>query len=271
MNDADEAISQAIMEAERIRSITKRKTAPRVRGSERYIIRATALTWFKSHRPHLKAVFSEEDLYPIDQSYQSIVEASHRQATRSKYLAILKTIGTTLVQIRSGNAVRLATAATDDTPPDFSSLVPDPAMKKILANRWIECVTCIGAGAPLAAAVMIGGLLEGLLLARVNREDNKASIFTAIAAPKDKQRKTLALKEWTLQDYIAVAHELGWITVAAKDVSVVVRDYRNYIHPQKELSHGVSLAVGDAIILWEIGKSISRQLLTSKREGNLPD
>jgi hypothetical protein len=49
--------------------------------------------------------------------------------------------------------------------------------------------------------------------------------------------------------------------VAAKDVSVVLRDYRNYIHPQKELSHGVSLTTPDAQILWEIGKSISRQLL----------
>jgi hypothetical protein len=71
----------------------------------------------------------------------------------------------------------------------------------------------------------------------------------------------LQLREWTLQDYIGVAHELGWITVAAKDVGVVLRDYRNYIHPQKELSHGVSLTTPDAVILWEIGKSISRQLL----------
>jgi hypothetical protein len=108
---------------------------------------------------------------------------------------------------------------------------------------------------------MIGGLLEGLLLARVNRENNKTPIFTAGASPKDKQNKTLPLKDWTLQDYIAVAHELKWITVAAKDVGVVLRDYRNYIHPQKELSHGVSLTTPDAVILWEIGKSISRQLL----------
>jgi len=261
MNDADEAIYQAINEAERLRSIIRKKTSPQVRGSERGIIRATALTWFKSHRPHLKTVFSESDLQPVDEMYQTIVEVSHREAARSRYLGIFKSIGTSLVQLRSGNAVKLAAATTDDRPPDFSKLVSDAAMKTILGKRWTECVTCISAGAPLAATVMIGGLLEGLLLARVNRENNKASIFTAAAAPKDRQNKTLALKEWTLQDYIAVAHEVGWITVAAKDVGVVVRDYRNYIHPQKELSHGVSLITGDAVILWEIGKSISRQLL----------
>ena len=46
-----------------------------------------------------------------------------------------------------------------------------------------------------------------------------------------------------------------------RSVGVVLRDYRNYIHPQKELSHGVTLTVPDAQILWEAGKSISRQLL----------
>jgi hypothetical protein len=44
-------------------------------------------------------------------------------------------------------------------------------------------------------------------------------------------------------------------------VGVVLRDYRNYIHPQKELSHGVTLVPDDAGVLWEVAKSISKQLL----------
>jgi len=32
------------------------------------------------------------------------------------------------------------------------------------------------------------------------------------------------------------------------------RDYRNYIHPQKELSHGINISAGDARTLWEIAK-----------------
>jgi hypothetical protein len=261
MNAADEAIFQAIKQAERIRSFTRKKTLPQVRGLERDIIRATALAWFQSLRPQLVAVFSEADLQPVDEMYGKVVEASHRNVARSSYVDTLKSIHGSLVQLRSGNVVKLAAATTTDNPPDFSKLISDAAMRAILERRWTECVTCISCGAPLAATVMIGGLLEGLLLARVNRENNKTPIFTAVAAPKDRQNKTLPLKEWTLQDYIGVGHELGWITVAAKDVSVVLRDYRNYIHPQKELSHGVSLTTPDAVILWEISKSISRQLL----------
>jgi hypothetical protein len=234
---------------------------PQVRGSERDVIRATALTWFQSHRPKLVAVFAPTDLEPIDQMYQEIVEATHKDAARSRYVETFKEIRKSLVHLRSGNVLKLAAATTPDVPPDFSKLISDPSMQTILEKRWTECVTCVLHGAPLAATVMIGGLLEGLLLARINREANKAPVFTAAAAPKDRQAKTLPLKDWTLQDYIDVAHELRWITVAAKDVGVVLRDYRNYIHPQKELSHGVSLTTPDAVFLWEIGKSISRQLL----------
>ncbi len=261
MNEADEAIFQAIKEAERIRSVTRKKSLPQVRGLERDIIRATALTWFQSHRPKLVAICSATDLQPVDEMYQKIVEASHKSASRSGYVDTLKDICDSLVHLRAGNIVKLGAATTTDVPPDFSKLVSDRAMQVILERRWTECVTCISCGAPLAATVMIGGLLEGLLLARVNRDTNKTLIFTAACAPKDKLNKTLSLRDWTLQDFIGVAHELKWITVAAKDVGVVLRDYRNYIHPQKELSHGVSLTTPDAMILWEIGKSISRQLL----------
>ena len=109
---------------------------------------------------------------------------------------------------------------------------------------------------------MMGGLLETLLLARVNREPNKKSIFSASTAPKDRRStKPLALNEWTLRNYIDVAHELGWISPSARDVGEILRDYRNYIHPHKELTHGVQLVAGDAALFWEVAKAITRQLV----------
>ncbi len=261
MNEADEAIYQAIKQAEHIRAVTRKKKLKQVRGAERDGIRLTILTWFQTHRPKVLPVFSATDLQPIDEMYQKILEASHKDASRSGYMTTLKDIEESLVQLRAGNVVKLAAVTTTDVSPDFSKLISDAAMQAILQRRWAECVTCITHGAPLAATVMIGGLLEGLLLARINRENNKTPIFTAAAAPKNNQNQTLPLKEWTLKDYIAVAHELKWISVAAKDVGVVLRDYRNYIHPQKELSHGVSLSGDDVSVIWESGKSISRQLL----------
>ena len=162
---------------------------------------------------------------------------------------MLKKIGGVLVRLRSGNVIKLTAAppvppssATTDKPPNFSSIIQDAQMKAILERRWVECTLCIAAGAPLAATVMMGGLLEGLLLARVSFVNRtRPPIFTASAAPKDRHGKTLVLKEWTLQHYIEVAHELKWISVAAREHRRgAPRLPKLYSPVQKELSHGVS-------------------------------
>jgi hypothetical protein len=268
MNQADEAIYKAINEAQLLRDRTrKRKGTPQVRGSERDIIRATALTWFHNHRPQLMVVFADGDLADVDRLYQQVIAASHKSVSRSKYVSLLRSIRDLMVELRSRNVVKLSAApstTTTDQAPDFSSLIRDERMKAILGRRWFECTACLAANAPLAATVMMGGLLEGLLLARVHSEPNQAPVFTASAAPKDAQGKTLQLKEWTLHNYIDVAHELRWISQTVKDVGEVLRDYRNYIHPQKELSHGISLSTSDASLLWEISKSIARQVLKGR-------
>ena len=108
---------------------------------------------------------------------------------------------------------------------------------------------------------MIGGLLEALLLTRVNLLTDKEAVFKAAAAPKDKLGKTLHLKDWGLKDFIDVACELKWITETHKDVSVILRDYRNYIHPHKEYQHRKRIEASDAGLLWDVGKNMLRQLL----------
>jgi hypothetical protein len=265
MNAADEAIFSAIREADKLRARTRTKPTVQVKGAERDIIRATALAWFNNHRKQLTTIFTAADLAGADDLYKELIEASHRSALRSKHVDLLKKVRDELVRLRSTNVLKLSSPppviATADTPPNFALLIKDADMKTILERRWIECIRCIAADAPLAAVVMMGGLLEALILARINALRDKSSVFTAKAAPKDKGGKTLLLKEWTLQHYIEVAHELRWITHAAREISVVLRDYRNYIHPQKEHSHGVSLRAGDAQLLWEISKSISRQII----------
>src|SRR5262249_792817 len=148
-----------------------------------------------------------------------------------------------------------------ESAPDFSPLVSDQKMQTILKRRWEECVACLNSGAPLSATVMMGGLVEGLLLARINTEPNKAAIFTAKAAPRDPAGKTLLLKEWMLKSFLDVAHELGWISNSAKDVGSVLREYRNFIHPQKEFTHGVNLEANDARMFWDVCKNISREVI----------
>jgi hypothetical protein len=110
----------------------------------------------------------------------------------------------------------------------------------------------------------VGGLLEALLLARINREKDKSAVFKAKAAPKIAKTGTVKpLADWMLNDFIQVLSELKLITVSATAVGAVLRDYRNYIHPQKQLSHGVHLTPEDASLFGEVTKNIARQLVMS--------
>ena len=49
---------------------------------------------------------------------------------------------------------------------------------------------------------MMGGLLETLLLSKVNSLSSPTPVYTAKLAPKNPQGKTLTLKEWGLKNDI---------------------------------------------------------------------
>jgi hypothetical protein len=264
MATAHDSLEKAINEADRLRRVLKRNQTAQVwSADEKDLIKATAITWFNNHHPELTKLLNGESLHESNEAYKELIAATDRATSRARYDSLLKSIKRKLVELRGYTLMVSATPRqTVDDPPEFSGLISDPAMKAILERRWKECLRCIEANAPLAATVMMGGLLEALLLARVNTEPNKSAIFTASTAPKERATgKTMPLSNWTLRHYIDVAHELKWISQSAKDVGEVLRDYRNYVHPQKELSHGVALDKNDAVLLWEIAKNISRQLL----------
>jgi len=268
MSDAVANLDFAIQGVDRLNKVLKKESNQnQVRSSdERTLAKASAQTWFKNYRPAVATVILDNDILPIDKDFRTILESSERAGSRAKYFSTLKSLRQNLIRLRSDCiATAPGTIATVDRPPDFSPLISDHTMREILIERWSECVICLESGASLAATVMMGGLLEAILLARINREQNKAPIFQSKASPKNQSGKTKQLKEWTLSDYIRVVHELKWVSVSVRDVGEILRDYRNYIHPYKQLSHGVHLQPADAGLFWEVTKNITRQVISSTK------
>jgi hypothetical protein len=254
-------IDSVIVEADKLRKLlAKGKTATVRNADEVGTIKAVAYSWFKRHRQ--EAVGAHPDVVSqLDALYKKILDGSDRQTSRSIYDSTLKEIRKNLLLCRAEQLVQ-QNVTTPDTVPDFSSVTADPKMQAILSQRWMECGRCLKSEASLAATVMMGGLLEALLLSKINLASDKPAVFNVPSAPKDsKSGKVKPLKEWGLKDYISVSHEMGWISVSAKDVGAVLRDYLNYIHPFKQLSHEIELKPHDAQLFWEITKSITRQLV----------
>ena len=230
------------------------------------MLKSTAYAWFYTHRPLIASGAASLDLRLADACYNSVLNSTARLAAKATYLDALKAAKDTLVAMRPEALVTTPTAETntDDLAPDFSPLAGNQEMRDILTRRWHECCKCVKADAHLAAIVMMGGLLEALFVARANRMIDKKPLIDAASAPKDKATgKTQNYQDWMLDSYIKVACELTWITESAKDVADVLKEYRNYIHPEKERRHGVVLALNDSSMFWQVTKALVRQLLLS--------
>ena len=274
MGDAFAEVETSIQEVTKARqSVTRGRSKQVFSGDEVDRLKSVAYAWFQTHRPSVVAHPSRPDLQPVDSAYRTVMEATGRHAARSTYAAALLEAKRSLVAIRSSVAAMpngpsvstgaVGTTPTPDLPPTFAPLAADPKMQAILNRRWDEVQQCLGSQAHLAATVMMGGLLESLLLTRINASPNRAAVFTAAKAPRDKTGKTLPLADWKLVKMVEVAHELAWISKSAMDVGNVLRDFRNYIHPHKELTDGVLISGDDAHMFWEVTKAISRQVLGS--------
>ena len=266
--DPSSVIDQAIGENDRLLKTLQGGTSRQVKTKEDCeLVKANAFAWFKAHRAHLQAFSDDPYLRDLDQDYTLLLEWSDHQTTRIRYKEGLKRIKENLIKLRSEAMQRMHEAAKtgdlrSNPRPDFGKLISDSNMVRILVRRWDETIYCIENKAPLAAMVMMGALLEALLLARVNQLSDKRPLFALKSTPKYKG-KPVPLNDWGLNDFIEIAHEMKWIRRPAKEVGVIIRDYRNFIHPVKELSSGFQIEDEDARMFWPIFVQISQQVIKS--------
>ena len=268
MPTVHDAIDAAINEVTSARARVNKVKSTQVRGVDDVAtLKATAQTWFHTHRLTVASGAPHADLSTVDHNYRDLLNSTSKHAAKSTYLRILKCAKDALIGLRDAVLVAPAPAPianTDDFAPDFSPLAGNQQMRDILTRRWHECAKCVKADAHLAAIVMMGGLLEALFVARANKMPDKSPLTSAENAPKDKTTgKSTNYQEWMLDSYIKVGHELNWITESAKDVADTIKEYRNFVHPAKELRYGVKLGFNDSSMFWQVTKALARQLLLS--------
>ena len=170
MSSVHDTLARAFDEITKARALVAKNNARQVRNADqRDLLRSVGYAWFKSHRPVVQQYLSSTaQLSPVDNEYRLVLDGSEKHSARGTYLAALKAAKNHLLALRAELVVAAVPAKTDEQPPNLSPLAADQAMQNILIRRWHECRRCILGGAPLAATVMMGGLLEALLVARAN-------------------------------------------------------------------------------------------------------
>ena len=134
----------------------------------------------------------------------------------------------------------------------------DNGITDILKLRLTEIENCINLSSPLAVIFLCGSTLEGLLLGialKFPSDFNKAK-----SAPKNTEMKVKKLHEWTLNNFIDVACEIGLLKEDVKKYSHTLRDFRNYIHPYQQLSSKFNPDEHTAKISWQVLKTAIYQI-----------
>lgn len=129
----------------------------------------------------------------------------------------------------------------------------------VLNQRLIEIEKSIKIGASLSVIIMCGSVLEGLLLGvalKNMKEFNQSS-----SSPKNKETgKILPFQDWTLNNLIDVAYDIGFLGLDVKKFSHSLRDFRNYIHPYQQMNSQFSPDIDTAKISWQVLKATVNDL-----------
>ena len=146
---------------------------------------------------------------------------------------------------------------------EFEKLTIEPIFVPLLSKRFQEAHVCKNANAHLACIILCGSILEGLLLGIAVK--NPKSFNTAQASPKFDE-KVKQFNEWSLSQFIDVAHEIGFISLDVKKFSHSVRDFRNYIHPYQQMSSGFNPDKHTAEICLHVVRAAVASLAGSRGE-----
>jgi hypothetical protein len=148
---------------------------------------------------------------------------------------------------------------------DFLSF--DESLHRVLEGRLEEIRKCVEMQTYLASTILMGSFLEGLLLGAFQLYP--ADVSKCQSSPKDsKTGKVKPFSGWTLSEMIDVAHKLGWIRASMSKFSHVLRDFRNLIHPNVQITSNTYPDQDSVKISWIILQASIKDLSVVFSKGN---
>ncbi len=126
--------------------------------------------------------------------------------------------------------------------------INDNDLKKIIERDYFELkVKLFPTGAWKSVVIMAGSILEAILYDLLTSSSQiKISAKKAPSAPKG---KSLENGKWALYDLIKVSVEVKKLSADRIDtIDQVLRDYRNFVHPNKEIRSSFECTEAEAYL-----------------------
>ena len=127
------------------------------------------------------------------------------------------------------------------------AFINDPDLRTIVERDYRELsLILLPGGAWKSVVVMSGSILEAILYDQLTKDaPTQASAAASSAAPK----RDIAKGGWTLHDLIQVTLALKLLPVdRVESIDRILRDYRNFVHPKKELRDAHPCTEAEALL-----------------------
>ena len=136
--------------------------------------------------------------------------------------------------------------------PDIQKLPVEFAVSEVIQERLNEAQLCLRSGANLSVILLCGSVLEAVLLGAAQSEPEK---FNRSPSSPRKDGKVKPFPNWSLSEFIDVAHKIGLLKADVYKFSHGLREFRNYIHPYQQLTSGFAPDEHTAKICFQVLKA----------------
>ncbi len=134
--------------------------------------------------------------------------------------------------------------------------IQDRLLRDQLAKDWDETQRVREVKAWKSCVILCGGVLEGMLLDVLKGTESLARS----TYQKRKGKEGRDRDQWDLVDLVNIAKDLGLLSKSAEYLSHGLREFRNLIHPGKQIRENVSLTQEEAEIAFNVVKVCLREL-----------
>ncbi len=136
--------------------------------------------------------------------------------------------------------------------PSLDKLPVSAPISTIIQERLDEVQLCFSQGAYLSVVLLSGSILEAVLLGAA---ENNPKVFNQSQSSPKENGKVKRFSNWHLSDLIDSAHEIGLLEYDVKVLSHQLRDFRNFIHPHKQIESGFRPDKHTATICFQVLKA----------------
>ena len=136
--------------------------------------------------------------------------------------------------------------------------IEDEDMKGIIFRDLKECAIAVVSGQDKTATIMCGSIIEALLMLKIKAQGIAKYDISEIS--KSSKASKYPLIEMGLNELLFVAEKLNIIAKNSFHLGHYIRDYRNVVHPAKEIRMKEEISHSNVLTMWSVLKRIIEEL-----------